>query len=161
MKASMTTERLRVALVDRPIDPQALIDQVADEGSGATALFLGTVRNTHAGRAVCGIDYEAYSAMAEREMRAIVTEASHRYEVAAISVEHRVGYLAVGEVSVAIAASHAHRQAALGATHFVIDEIKQRVPIWKREHFADGTSEWVDPTKAGRPSVVSAGSGSK
>jgi molybdopterin synthase catalytic subunit len=157
----MVASRLLVALVDRPIDPRTLIDRVADEAAGATALFLGTVRNTHAGRSVVGIDYQAYSAMAEREMRAIVTEAGHRFEVAAISVEHRVGYLAVGEVSVAIAASHAHREAALGATHFVIDEIKQRVPIWKREHFTDGTSEWVDPTRTTTPSVVSAGSGSK
>jgi molybdopterin synthase catalytic subunit len=153
--------RLAVAVVDRPIDPRALLDRVADESAGATALFLGTVRKTHEDRAVTGIDYQAYRAMAEREMHAIASEAGHRYEVLAVSVEHRIGYLAVGEVSVAIAASHAHREAALGATHYVIEEIKKRVPIWKREHFADGTSEWVDPTPSTRRPAVRAGSGSE
>jgi molybdopterin synthase catalytic subunit len=148
--------RLVVAIVDRPIDSRALLDQVADNVAGATALFLGTVRNTHQGRAVTGIDYEAYTSMTERELQAIVSEAALQYEAVAVSVVHRIGYLAVGEVSVAIAASHMHRESALGATHYVIEAIKRRVPIWKREHFTDGTSEWVDPTRAPSQPAMSA-----
>ena len=146
---------LIASVVDRPIDPGALLDAVADHGTGATVLFLGTVRNVHDGRAVLGIDYHAYASMAEREMRAIAREATIRFDLTALAVEHRVGYLGLGEASVAIAASHARRQAALDATQYVIDEIKRRVPIWKREHYADGTREWVDPSRTSRPVAMS------
>ncbi len=142
--------RLTASIVDRPLDPSDLLRGVSDDAAGATVLFLGTVRNIHDGRAVLGIDYEAYTPMAEREMQAIVQDAGSRYELSGLAVEHRIGYLGLGEASIAIAASHARRQAALDATRYVIDEIKRRVPIWKREHYADGTRGWVDPTKAGR-----------
>ncbi len=84
--------------------------------------------------------------MAEREVAAIVAEASADFDTTDIVVEHRVGVLAVGDVSVAIAVAHPHRAAAYDASRYVIDEIKRRVPIWKREHYADGSHEWVDPT---------------
>jgi molybdopterin synthase catalytic subunit len=137
----------RVAIVERAIDVAALIGEVASVSHGATALFLGTVRDVNDGRAVTGMEYTAYGAMAMRELSAIVAEASERYHGAAVVAEHRIGALALGDVSVAIAASHAHRREALDATQYAIEELKKRVPIWKREHYADGTREWVDPSR--------------
>ena len=84
--------------------------------------------------------------MAVREMQAIVDEASERFPGVRLALVHRVGPLALGDVSVGIAAAHAHRAPALEATRFVIEQLKRRVPIWKREHYTDGTREWVDPT---------------
>ena len=104
-------------------------------------------------RAVTGIEYAAYRVMAEAELRRIAREAATRFGTDALVVEHRIGVLELGDVSVAIAVSHAHRANALDATRFVIEEIKKRAPIWKREQYADGTREWVDP--AALPSPVS------
>lgn len=137
---------IRSAIVTHPIKVAAIIAEVASDGAGATSLFLGTVRDINDGRAVTGMEYTAYDAMAERELAKIAAEAAERFSGIALAIEHRVGVLALGDVSVAIAASHAHRAAALDATRFVIEALKRRVPIWKREHYADGTREWVDPT---------------
>jgi molybdopterin synthase catalytic subunit len=138
----------RVALVTGPISGAALIDEVASHAAGATSLFLGTVREVNEGRAVTGIDYVAYEAMARSELARIGGEAIERFPGARLVVEHRTGTLALGDVSVAIAVSHARRAPALDATRFVIEELKRRVPIWKRERYADGTRDWVDPTAA-------------
>ncbi|MEQ1691589.1 MAG: molybdenum cofactor biosynthesis protein MoaE [Gemmatimonas sp.] len=135
-----------VAIVDRPIDVARLSSLVEDDGVGAISLFLGTVRNFHDGRDVAGIDYEAYQPMAERELRSIVREIGDATPGLRLAVEHRVGTLVVGDVSVAIAAGHARRAPALAATQLVIEALKQRVPIWKREHYLDGERRWVDPT---------------
>jgi molybdopterin synthase catalytic subunit len=145
MTASPAGGRCHAAIVDQPIDTAALLRGVAGPGAGATVLFLGTVRNIHEGRSVTGIDYHAYAAMASRHLATILTEASQRYGTCGIAAEHRVGYLALGEISVAIAASHERRAPAFAAARYVIEEIKRRLPIWKREHYADGTREWVDP----------------
>jgi molybdopterin synthase catalytic subunit len=112
-------------------------------------LFLGTVRDMNDGRAVSGIEYRAYREMAERELEAIAREASERFATRDIVVEHRIGRLALGEISVGIAAAHPHRAAAYDASRYVIEEIKQRVPIWKREEYVDGTREWVGAGDAG------------
>ena len=136
----------RVALTDAPIDVAALVAEVARPAAGATTLFLGTVREVNEGRAVTGIDYTAYRRMAERELGAIASEAEARFGTEALAVVHRLGTLGIGDVSVAIAVSHARRAPAVDAMRFVIEELKGRVPIWKREHYADGTREWVDPT---------------
>ena len=130
----------------------ALTREVAADDRGAVSIFLGTVRNSNEGRAVNGIDYSAYDAMAVAEMTRIVDEASERFPDVVIAVEHRLGTLQVGDVSVAIACAHAHRAQALDANRYVIEELKRRVPIWKREHYLDGTSEWVDPLR--RPAEV-------
>jgi molybdopterin synthase catalytic subunit len=124
----------------------ALIAEVASDSNGATSFFLGTVRDVNDGRAVTGMEYTAYDAMASRELARIAGEAAARFAGVTLVVEHRVGTLTLGDVSVAIAASHPHRRHALDATNFVIEELKRRVPIWKREHYADGTREWVDPS---------------
>lgn len=136
----------RTAIVTRAIDVPALIGEVAREGHGATALFLGTVRDLNDGRAVTGMEYAAYDAMASRELQRIAGEAAERFAGIALAAEHRIGTLGLGDVSVAVAASHPHRAHALDATRYVIEELKRRVPIWKREHYVDGTREWLDPT---------------
>lgn len=142
----------RTAVVGRALDPAALLAEVADAGHGAQALFVGTVRETNEGRPVTGIDYTAYQAMAERELARIAGEAAERFGTAEgpvrVVAEHRVGTLGVGEASVAVAAGHARRAPAMDAARYVVEELKRRVPIWKREHYADGTREWVDPTAA-------------
>lgn len=137
---------MRTAIVQRPLDPQALLAEVARAANGATILFLGTVRDVNDGRAVSGIEYASYESMAGRELAAIAREASTRYGTDDIVVEHRIGRLALGEVSVAIAVAHPHRAHAYDASRFVIEELKGRVPIWKREEYVDGTREWVDPS---------------
>ncbi len=137
---------MRAAIVSRPLDPSSLLAEVADHGSGASTLFVGTVRRTNQGREVEGIEYSAYDAMAEREMRTIVAEAAARFGTERIVVEHRIGELALGEASIVIAVSHERRGAAMDAQRFLIEELKKRVPIWKREQYVDGTREWVDPT---------------
>ena len=139
----MSTARL----VTQPIDLPALVRAVEAPDRGAVSVFLGTVRNTNDGRPVSGIDYSAYDAMAVAEMNRIVEEVVVRFPGAAIAVEHRIGTLRIGEVSVAIATAHGHRRPAIDANRYVIEELKRRVPIWKREHYLDGTSEWVDPTR--------------
>jgi len=137
---------MRSAIVERPLDPAALLAEIADPANGAAVLFVGTVRETNDGRAVTGIDYSAYRPMAERELAAIVREAAARFDTPHVVVEHRVGTLALGETSVAIAVAHPRRAPAYEASRWVIEELKRRVPVWKREHYADGTREWVDPS---------------
>jgi molybdopterin synthase catalytic subunit len=134
-------------LVTEPIDARALTDHVAGPECGAVSLFLGTVRDQNDGRVVTGIEYSAYDRMAQSELRAILTEAEQRWSVERIIVLHRLGTLAVGDVSIGIAVAHPHRAQAMVATSYIIEEVKRRVPIWKRELYADGTREWVDPTR--------------
>jgi len=143
----------RAAIVTREISPALLIAEVQSTEFGAISVFAGTVRDTNDGRSVTAIDYSAYTSMAEAELGNILAEAEDRFGAIAIVVEHRVGPLTPGDVSVAIVAAHAHRAPALDCTRFVIEEIKKRVPIWKREHYSDGSREWVDPTQ---PSGVAA-----
>jgi molybdopterin synthase catalytic subunit len=140
-------------LVRTPIDPIALVRAVSGPANGAVILFLGAVRQVNDGRDVTGIDYAAYEGMALRELQAIVDEGATRFGTGDVVVEHRLGELQVEEISVGIAVGHPHRAAAYAVSRWVIEELKRRVPIWKREHYTDGTREWVDPS--GR---VSAGS---
>jgi molybdopterin synthase catalytic subunit len=134
---------MRSAIVERAIDTASLIAEVASVTNGATLLFVGTVRETNDGRDVSGMDYTAYRGMAERELSEIVREATSRFDAADIVVEHRLGTLGLGEASVAIAVGHPHRGKAYDASRYIIEELKKRVPIWKLEHYVDGTREWV------------------
>ncbi|HTJ20948.1 MAG TPA: molybdenum cofactor biosynthesis protein MoaE [Gemmatimonadaceae bacterium] len=138
---------MRTALVDGPIDVTTLTHEVASTSNGATVLFVGTVRDVNDGRPVTGMEYSAYKSMAEREMSDIVREASEQYGTSDVVVEHRLGALELGEASVAIAVGHPHRDGAYAASRYVIEQLKRRVPIWKLEHYVDGTREWVDPTR--------------
>ena len=134
---------MRTAIVEHVIDSCGLLEEVASGRNGATVLFAGTVRDVNDGSAVSGLDYSAYASMAERELASIVTEAAEQWKTRDIVVEHRVGTPALGETSVAIAVAHPHRGEAYDASRYIIEELKKRLPIWKREHYADGRSEWV------------------
>jgi molybdopterin synthase catalytic subunit len=138
---------MRSALVRRPIDPAALLAEVQRSPNGASVLFVGTVREVNDGRPVTGMEYTAYEAMALRELERIVDEAVDRFATEDVVVEHRLGPLDVGEVSVAIVAAHPHRARAFEAARYVIEELKRRVPVWKLERYVDGTREWIDPTR--------------
>ncbi|NUO64459.1 MAG: molybdenum cofactor biosynthesis protein MoaE [Gemmatimonadaceae bacterium] len=135
---------MRSAIVHGPIDVHALLAEVAASSNGATVLFTGTVRELSEGRSVEGIDYDAYEEMAREELARIVREASERFGTGHVVAEHRVGSLALGEASVAIAVGHPRRAGAFDAARYVIEEIKLRLPVWKQELFTDGTREWVD-----------------
>jgi molybdopterin synthase catalytic subunit len=132
-----------IRLQNDPIDVAALTADVRGDGDGAVSLFLGTVRNVNAGRRVLFLEYEAYGPMAELEMQRIAGEARARYGVSRVGIVHRVGRLDIGEASVVIAVAAPHRAAAIDACRFVIDTLKQTVPIWKREHF-EGGEVWIE-----------------
>jgi molybdopterin synthase catalytic subunit len=129
-------------LVDGPLDLGAVIAEVADERAGAVATFQGTVRRQSRGHEVIALEYEAYGGMAEKVMAEIAEGVKDRYDVCEVAVAHRVGRCEVGEVSVAIAVSAPHRQDALSACRDVIDELKERVPLWKKELY-EGGEEWI------------------
>ncbi len=134
---------MRSSIVDRPLDPAALLAEVSGPTCGAAVLFVGSVRDMNDGRAVTGIEYTAYREMAERELAAIAAETAARYPGVRIAVEHRLGTLSLGDASIVIAAAHPHRMLAYEASRHIIEETKRRVPIWKREHYRDGAHEWV------------------
>lgn len=131
-----------------PISHEALLVALASPGHGAVVSFVGVVRDHHDGRAVVGLSYSAYRDMAERECGNIVQETEARFGVR-IALQHRIGDLAVGDAAVLVVAAAPHRDAAFDACRAVIDAVKRRVPIWKHEHHADGSSTWVDPTAGG------------
>ena len=131
-----------IQLVEAPIDVNALIACDQAGASGGLVLFLGTVRNQTAGRAVTRLDYEAYEPMAISEMEAVAAGARERFDIERIDIVHRVGTLEHGEVAVAIAVRAAHRPAAFDACRYAIDTLKETVPIWKKEFFEDGET-WV------------------
>ncbi len=135
---------IRTAIVRRAIDVAALLAEVESNANGATIVFLGRVREVNDGRAVTGIEYSAYGEMAERELAAIACECAAAFGVAHLAAEHRLGTLDLGDTSIAIVVAHSHRARAYEASRFVIEEVKRRLPIWKREGYVDGTSEWVN-----------------
>lgn len=139
----MSSTVSRAQITTDAIDPQALLARVDDPSSGAVILFLGVVRNHNEGRDVEAMRYDAYDEMAQGTLDEILTEAEERYGVEHLVAVHRVGELGIGDVSVAIAVSSAHRGNAYEASRYVIEEIKVRLPVWKKERFVDGTSEWV------------------
>ncbi|RPI20369.1 MAG: molybdenum cofactor biosynthesis protein MoaE [Actinobacteria bacterium] len=132
-----------ITVGDLPIDLAVLISHVASPSAGATVLFVGTVRDHAPGReGVTRLEYEAYAQHVVSKIADIVAEARDRWSIIGVAAVHRTGDLAVGEVSVAVAVSSAHRGDAFPAASFVIDELKQRAPIWKKEHWPGG-AEWV------------------
>jgi molybdopterin synthase catalytic subunit len=136
-----------------PLDLTALCAAVEDPEHGGTAAFLGTTRRQSDLHTVEALDYEAYEELALSEMEAVAGEAEARYG-AHVALAHRVGRVPVGEASVAVAASAPHRAAAFAACRYAIDELKVRVPIWKREVHADGEARWLDGRAAEpRPTV--------
>ena len=131
-----------------PLDPAVLLAEARRDGDGGLTLFVGVVRDNADGRAVEAMEYEAYEPMAEKEMERIESDLSGRFPAVRLLMRHRIGRLAVGEVAVVVAASAPHREEAFAACRAGIEEIKARVPVWKREWGPDG-SIWVDPCGAG------------
>jgi molybdopterin synthase catalytic subunit len=129
-----------------PIVPADVLAEVGSDADGAVLLFLGVVRDHADGRPVRGMRYDAYDTMARTVLKAIADEAAERLGTDRLSVVHRTGSLEIGEVSVAIAVSSPHRADAYEASRYVIEEIKKRLPVWKKEHYADGEAAWVDGT---------------
>jgi molybdopterin synthase catalytic subunit len=125
-----------------PVDIEALEGAVADPSAGATVTFAGTTRNGNAGRQVLKLEYEAYEPMALSEMRKLALEAGERFKIVRIAMQHRIGTVAIGETSVAIAVSAAHRAEAFEACRFAIDRLKEVVPVWKKEYF-EGGEVWI------------------
>ena len=121
---------------------------VQSPARGGIASFLGIVRDHQSGRAVVGLDYSAYAPMAEAVSQEIVSEAESRWDVA-VSLLHRIGKLSVGDTAVAVVAASAHRDDAFLACRYVIEQVKRRVPIWKKEYYADGSVMWVGSGEAG------------
>ncbi len=136
-----------IALTDKPIDLAELLAHAEDHGSGGVVLFLGRVRDHSQGQQVTGLEYEAYETMAQAQLQKIADEARRRWPVRKLAIAHRFGRLALGDVSVAIVVSCAHRADAFAACRFVIDTIKHAVPIWKKEFRPDGSS-WVEGCQA-------------
>jgi molybdopterin synthase catalytic subunit len=133
-------------LTEEPIRLDPLIDQVRAPDRGGIAIFLGLVRDHHQGKQVLGLDYSAYAPMAEKVTEELIAEARGLWPAAQVAVQHRVGALTIGDTAVAVVAAAAHRGEAFDACRYVIEELKKRVPVWKKEFFVDGTVEWVDPT---------------
>ena len=133
-------------LTEEPIRLDPLIDQVRAPDRGGIAIFLGLVRDHHQGRSVLGLDYSAYGPMAEQVTAEIVSEVEGGGSKVAVAVQHRIGALTIGDTAVAVVAAAAHRGEAFDACRYVIEELKKRVPVWKRELYVDGSVQWVDPT---------------
>lgn len=132
-----------VRVSTEPIDAAALLAAVADPAAGAAVLFTGMVRDHSAGRdGVTHLEYEAYGGKVEEAIAAVVAEARGRWPLHGVVVAHRIGSLEVGEATVAVAVSSAHRDDAFAAGRYLIDEVKRRAPIWKKEHWPGG-AEWV------------------
>jgi molybdopterin synthase catalytic subunit len=129
-------------LTDAALDPEAVAARVADPSCGAVVVFTGTVRASHRGRRVERITYSAYRAMADARLREIARRLERRHPGARVAIVHRLGTLAVGEPSVVIAVASPHRDAAYAASREALERLKAEVPIWKREHYADGESSW-------------------
>jgi molybdopterin synthase catalytic subunit len=134
-----------IDLVTVPIDSSAVLEHVSSPEAGAVVLFLGTTRQFTAGRETESLDYECYADMARAKLAELEAEARRRWPIVECAIVHRVGHLEIGEASVAVAVSTAHRQAAFEAGQWLIDTLKQVVPIWKQENWSDGTTQWVHP----------------
>jgi molybdopterin synthase catalytic subunit len=134
-----------VSITTEPIDTTAVLNQVSSHRAGAVVLFLGTTREFTRERRTESLDYECYPAMAQKKMSELEVEAREKWPIVECAIVHRLGRLALGEASVAIAVSSPHRRDAFEAGQWLIDRLKEVVPIWKKENWADGTSEWVHP----------------
>jgi molybdopterin synthase catalytic subunit len=134
-----------IRLTADPIDVDEVLRSVQCSAAGAVVLFLGTTRESTAGRLTASLDYECYPEMAEKKLAELEADARRRWPLTGCTIVHRLGHLELGKASVAVAVSSPHRADAFAAGQWLIDTLKEVVPIWKRENWADGTSEWVHP----------------
>jgi len=138
-------------LTNQPIAPAALEANFRNEACGALVTFEGRVRNLNDGRSVERLEYEVFGPLAEKEGARILDEAMRNYAIARALCVHRTGMLEIGGIAVWVGVEAGHRGAAFDACRFIIDEVKARVPIWKKEHYSDGRSEWVETVGPARP----------
>ncbi|HEX4148497.1 MAG TPA: molybdenum cofactor biosynthesis protein MoaE [Pirellulales bacterium] len=143
-----------IELTTNPIDASSLLERVRSPDAGAVVLFLGCVREMTEGRRTARLEYEAYGPMAEIKLAELAAEARARWPLVACGIVHRLGCLELGDASVAVAVSSPHRAAAFEAGQWLIDTIKQVVPIWKKEIWADGQTQWVHPGVAESPPAI-------
>jgi molybdopterin synthase catalytic subunit len=134
-----------IELTHNEIDYAALTEKARSHQAGAVILFLGTVREMTRDRQTVALDYDAYPEMAQVKMQEIVDEAREKWPIEGVAVVHRLGHLELGDISIAIAVACPHRHQTFDAGRFLIDELKLRVPVWKKENWSDGTTEWVHP----------------
>jgi molybdopterin synthase catalytic subunit len=137
-------------LTREPIAVDALLREVQSAERGGTCVFLGTVRSDEE---VTGIEYSAYDEMALAEIQRMLDEAHQRWTGARVTLQHRLGLVPLGEASIAIAAAAPHREEAFAACRYVIEEVKKRLPVWKKERHADGTTTWTDATRQAKPTA--------
>ena len=133
-------------LITDKIDTQTLLDRVTTPAVGAVVLFVGTTREFTNGRQTASLDYECYEEMAKKKLSELEQQARERWDISDCVIVHRLGHVPLAEASIAIAVSSAHRAVAFEAGRWLIDTIKEEVPIWKKENWADGTTEWVHPS---------------
>jgi molybdopterin synthase catalytic subunit len=143
-----------IELTTQPIDFTAVTESVRSNNAGAVVLFLGTVREFTGDAQTSSLDYEAYPAMAVQAMQQLDQEARERWTLVDVSIVHRTGHLDLGEIAVAVAVSSGHRAAAFEAGQWLLDTLKQRVPIWKKELYSNGQTEWVHPTQKSPPTTT-------
>lgn len=136
-------------LASVPLDSAALQRELGDPGAGGFVAFEGRVRRRNGGREIRALEYEAYGELAEKEGARILAEAREKFAIRSARCVHRVGRLQVGEIAVWAGVAAEHRAAAFEACRYIIDEMKRRVPIWKKEHYAGGSGEWIQPPAAG------------
>lgn len=129
-----------------PLDAASLLGEVTADEDGAALLFVGIVRSQNEGRRVASMRYDAYREMAQRELETILGEAAAESGTEHIAAVHRIGELSVGEASIAIAVASPHRAEAYKASRYIIEQVKQRLPVWKQEHYASGEAEWLAGT---------------
>ncbi len=143
MNSARTT--ITITITAEPIDHAAVTDSVRSDQAGAVCSFLGTVRELTGDRQTVALEYEAYPSMAEKTLRDLAEQALARWPIERLAIVHRVGALGLGEVAVVVAVSCPHRAESFDACRWLIDTLKEVVPIWKKEAWADGTEEWVHP----------------
>jgi molybdopterin synthase catalytic subunit len=136
---------MMIQLTHDTIDTNAVLASVGDHATGAAVLFVGTTREFTSGRQTASLDYECYPEMAEKTLQELIDQARQKWPIVKATIVHRLGRVGLGEASVAVAVSTAHRHDAFAAAQWIMDRLKEVVPIWKKENWADGTSEWLHP----------------
>jgi molybdopterin synthase catalytic subunit len=133
----------KTILQQEPIDIAMVMAEAGSDSDGAVVCFIGRVRNSSRGKSVLYLEYEAYGEMARKQLQKTIDEAASRWSLGSCMVVHRIGHIDVGEASIIIAASSAHRHEAFQAVQFIIDTVKENIPIWKKEFYSDGSS-WIN-----------------
>ena len=136
-----------IEVVETPIDEAAILAAIKSDAAGACVLFSGTTRQFTAGRETSTLRYQAYGEMAIKKLEWLKAEATREYSLQECCIVHRLGEVPIGESSVVVGVSSAHRKDAFRAAEWIMDTLKREVPIWKQEVWADGTEEWIHPDK--------------